>query len=244
MKKTRFSVLICLLLSFLIFSGCSESDADNDVSDPPEKSASAYEEELEYYAELVNSLQEQLLSEKEENYIAECEYKLEISKLQASIKMLEREIEYISASKESGITRLPGLTENTVTDKSPDNISSVSDFEYMEKSGEIIIIGYNGKEKTITIPSVIDGKPVTQIGEKAFSCIMAEKIILPESVKSIDWFAFSGCTVLKEIYIPLAVTKVGYGAFDNCPRDMVIICEKGSYIEAYAASWAIGVHLQ
>jgi hypothetical protein len=44
---------------------------------------------------------------------------------------------------------------------------------------------------------------------------------------------------LSEITIPTSVTDIGYGAFDHCSHSLTIICEKDSYIEAYATSWGI-----
>ena len=112
-------------------------------------------------------------------------------------------------------------------------------FDYVIKDGKITITAYKGNEKSITIPESIDSLPVASIGEGAFKDSSIEKIILPESVTHIDWFAFSGCKRLCEITIPASVTSVGYGAFDNCSGFLVIKCEKGSYIEAFAASWGI-----
>jgi hypothetical protein len=41
-------------------------------------------------------------------------------------------------------------------------------------------------------------------------------IIIPNSVKEIDNYAFAGCTGLKSITIPNSVTKIGDGAFREC----------------------------
>ena len=94
-------------------------------------------------------------------------------------------------------------------------------------------------DSAVTVPDSIDGYPVVKIGEGAFKDSSVVSITLPDTVREIDWFAFSGCVYLKEITIPASVTSVGYGAFDYCTARPRIICQKGSYIEAYAASWGM-----
>lgn len=57
-----------------------------------------------------------------------------------------------------------------------------------EVSGGVSITSYDGKpdEKTITVPSTIDGKKVVAIGSEAFASRDIEKITLPDSLKSIS----------------------------------------------------------
>ena len=67
-----------------------------------------------------------------------------------------------------------------------------------------------------TIPSQIDGKPVTSIGNWAFqSCIGLTDITIPNSVTSIGDGAFSNCGI-KSITIPNGVTSIGDSAFEYC----------------------------
>ena len=69
----------------------------------------------------------------------------------------------------------------------------------------------------ITIPSEIDGKPVTSIGDDAFShCTGLTSITIPNSVTSIGDGAFWDCTRLTSITIPNSVTSIGGSAFEYC----------------------------
>ena len=69
----------------------------------------------------------------------------------------------------------------------------------------------------ITIPSEIDGKPVTSIGNGAFwGCTGLTSITIPNSVTSIGGEAFRGCTGLTSITIPNSVTSIGDLAFEDC----------------------------
>lgn len=47
-------------------------------------------------------------------------------------------------------------------------------------------------------------------------CKNLEKIVIPNSVTSIGWYAFSGCTGLTSITIPDSVTSIGYRSFGDC----------------------------
>lgn len=69
----------------------------------------------------------------------------------------------------------------------------------------------------LTIPATIRKKPVTRIGDGAFSsCTRLTEVTIPESVRSIGNSAFSNCTRLKSITIPSGVTSIGNNAFSDC----------------------------
>ncbi len=66
--------------------------------------------------------------------------------------------------------------------------------------------------KNTVIPST-----VTSIGYYAFSgCTGLTTITIPNRVTSIGWFAFEDCTGLTSITIPDSVTSIGYSAFSGC----------------------------
>ena len=94
---------------------------------------------------------------------------------------------------------------------------------------------------SVTIPSYVEGVPVTRIGLRAFGyqcskltevyipatvtyigeeafayCTGLTGIRLPDSVTSIDEKAFEGCTGLTEITIPDSVSNLGDMAFMDC----------------------------
>lgn len=78
------------------------------------------------------------------------------------------------------------------------------DFEYeVLDDGTVSLTKYTGQDEIPVIPSEIDGKDVTKIGDRAFyKCGTITYIVIPESVTSIGRSAFSGCKLLNSIEIP------------------------------------------
>lgn len=69
---------------------------------------------------------------------------------------------------------------------------------------------------TVTIPAQWNGLPVTSIHSYAFdNCSGVTKIILPDSIKTIENYAFFSCGML-EISIPASVSTIGASAFYGC----------------------------
>ncbi len=77
------------------------------------------------------------------------------------------------------------------------------DYEYtVLEDGTVEITGYTGSETEIEIPSEIDGKAVTSIGEGAFArCSILTNIKIPDGVTSIGEAAFLYCENLIEINV-------------------------------------------
>ena len=93
------------------------------------------------------------------------------------------------------------------------------DFQITKFDDHVEISKYTGEASNVTIPSEIDGLPVTSIGDEAFiSCYSIESIIIPDSVTSICTEAFSNCRYLTSITIPDSVTSIGDSAFVGCTK--------------------------
>lgn len=67
----------------------------------------------------------------------------------------------------------------------------------IQENGTVSIVGCDRKVTSVSIPSQIDGKPVTEIRTRAFQdCKDLSKITIPSSVSEIGDYAFYGCEKL------------------------------------------------
>jgi len=81
-----------------------------------------------------------------------------------------------------------------------------------DKNLEVIIRYPEGKTGALSIPN-----SVTSIGYEAFrGCTGLTSVTIPNSVTSIGKLAFDSCTGLTSVTIPNSVTSIGGGAFYGC----------------------------
>ena len=68
----------------------------------------------------------------------------------------------------------------------------------------------------VTIPSIIDGYTITQIGLSSFATCKITSVEIPDSITTIENLAFASCTKLTTLTIPTSVTNIGMYAFRDC----------------------------
>jgi sugar lactone lactonase YvrE len=91
-----------------------------------------------------------------------------------------------------------------------------SGFGYSDANGAVTITQYSGSGGAVTIPSTINGDPVTIIGEEAFgNQSTVTSVTIPSSVLTIDLDAFAYCS-LTSITIPSSVTSIADQVFQGC----------------------------
>jgi len=101
----------------------------------------------------------------------------------------------------------------------PMGTTSSADFKYEINEDEktVTITKYKGAGGSVGIPSQLDGKTVTSIGEAAFfGCTSLTSVTIPGSVTSIKTQAFEKCTSLTSVIIGNSVTSILYSAFEEC----------------------------
>ncbi len=92
--------------------------------------------------------------------------------------------------------------------------------EYEITDEGAVITGYTGAEEAaISIPAVIEGKPVVAIGNGAFQDQygLTGTLVLPSTVRRIGDSAFYGCSSLTGgLTLPSGLTEIGAFAFCDC----------------------------
>lgn len=86
-------------------------------------------------------------------------------------------------------------------------------FEDTEDGTGIVITGYTGTQTSFSVPEQIEGKPVKEIGERAFENGGAVKIHLPDGLEKIGQLAFFHCQNLEFISLPESLKEIGNMAF-------------------------------
>ncbi len=236
MKKT---VAICLILCALL-CGCQKDAGAVEQGD----GTTAKEEQntsvnngtagdgtnadatrLSYYEQLVGELQAEILNLKTVIYANRVEYESRLEALQTGKDETE-----------------PPTSDVPTTDQPTGETVTAQPYRYTVAEGRATLTAYLGTDKSVTIPSEIDGYPVTAIGDRCFlDNATLTDVTIPTGVTHIGWFAFSGCVALKSVQIPETVAAIDYGAFQNCDAKMTVACAAGSYAERYAHSYGMAV---
>ena len=95
-----------------------------------------------------------------------------------------------------------------------------------DEKGNLILLGYKGKETEVEVPAAIGKDPVTAIGDYAFSpngkpLSEAQRearrnirsIRVPEGVETIGESAFEDCAGLEQVELPASVRKIGGSSY-------------------------------
>lgn len=120
----------------------------------------------------------------------------------------------------------------------PNSVTELKKIWKFEKRGDgtIIILGYKGDRREITVPEKIGGDTVTALGEYAFSPyanrILKEqralrkaitKVKLPDTIENIGEFAFYQCKSLTYINLPEKLTEISEGMLDITGLESIVI---------------------
>src|ERR1017187_9567538 len=101
-------------------------------------------------------------------------------------------------------------------------------FTLWTNTGTITITGYTGPGGAVIIPDTTNGMPVTSIGGNGFGvgafedCTTVTSVTIPDSVTSIEYFAFEGCS-LTNVTIGTNVASIWESAFAGCGLTSVAI---------------------
>ena len=122
----------------------------------------------------------------------------------------------LAVSSSAAMAVTVSAEEDTAVAYSSSDTKSWGDYDYQVlDDGTVEIMHYKGSDNNLVIPSEIDGKKVTSIGD-LYSNKDIISVEIPNSVTSIGGLAFYDCTNLTEVKIPNSVTSIGARAFENC----------------------------
>ena len=115
--------------------------------------------------------------------------------------------------------------------------------------GTVEIASYTGRRRYLTIPAMLEGKPVSSIGEYAFSGnSRLRSVTLPDTLKNIGEGAFYDCVNIRAIEIPESVQTIGNQAFYGCVSMSQVGLMRGGNLRvigdrAFAMSGVTSIHL-
>lgn len=99
-------------------------------------------------------------------------------------------------------------------------VAPASDFVYgLADSGDgVVIKKYQEKEifAEIIIPAEIEGLPVVELAERAFSGSSVKTVVVPDSITRFTNFLFSEAQSLKYVKLPSSMTSIPYSCFSGC----------------------------
>lgn len=95
-------------------------------------------------------------------------------------------------------------------------VESQDDFVYTENGSGITLTAVNLTDSTVTVPTVIDGKTVTKIGDRAFASSSATSITIPNTVTEMGASIFENCSNLQQVTLSSNLTFVDVCLFKNC----------------------------
>lgn len=119
----------------------------------------------------------------------------------------------VSSSAAMAVT-VSAEEDTAVTYSSEEKTWGDYDYQILD-DGTVEIMHYKGSDTNLVIPSEVDGKKVTSIGN-LYGDRGIISVEIPNSVKNIGDGAFDGFSSLKNIIIPDSVTSIGSCAFENC----------------------------
>jgi len=107
--------------------------------------------------------------------------------------------------------------------------ADIGKLSYKVRNGGVIITNcLSSAAGEFSIPSIIEDKPVTVIGENAFrNCSKLTSVGIPDTVTRIEEKAFYGCVGLTSLTVPDSVTSIGKYAFYACLKITGVQLGKG-----------------
>ena len=93
---------------------------------------------------------------------------------------------------------------------------------------------YIGSSNLIEIPSKWNGKTIASIGSNAFESTSITSVNIPNTVESINQFAFRNCESLETVSLKSGLKTIGSGVFSGCTSlESIVLPESLEMIDSY-----------
>lgn len=116
-------------------------------------------------------------------------------------------------------------------------------FEYELSGNYAVITSYDGNETVLSIPKTLDGYEVIGVGERAFSGLSCDTVILPDTIKRVEDGAFYNAR-FRELYLSDNLSYINDSSFEGCegPKTLHINAVKppvysGSYYDTFSEKY-------
>ena len=243
----------------LLLCGCTASQQSNGSSQieaaAVESEKELYQAKLAYYQGQLQQLEAQLSEMDEKMLQLQQAYQTETAKMEKEMQSLRQNQ---GAVTESGETTEENRTQQVLSKEETQDTPAVNTeskpveepltgnthtYTYEKTEGGVILTKYLGAEHHVEIPAAVDGQKVVALGDRVFADAAVQSVRIPETVQSMGWFTFYGCSSLRQVTIPASVHSIGYASFDGCPKELVLCVNENSYAQKYAASFALRYEL-
>lgn len=119
--------------------------------------------------------------------------------------------------------------------------STNEDFSNWVTDGKGVITAYNGSLTEVVIPSKIGNETITTVGKSGniFGDNKSNitKVVISKGITTINGSTFSGCNNLVKVIIPNTVTSIGYFAFDSTNILSIIIPDGVTKLDSMVLSY-------
>ena len=130
------------------------------------------------------------------------------------------------------------VSVSAILDNLPET-TSVFEFTYTVKNGEITITKFNGNSTNVVIPAHIDRVPVRAIQSEAFmNNSVIQSVTIPGSIRTINPRAFYCCYGLTTVTLNEGLETIGGRAFSECPIRSIVIPDTVTKINTQSSSGA------
>lgn len=125
--------------------------------------------------------------------------------------------EYSESFSEPVVSESVSLPDTSYGEESEDEYDAVEQGFALEKDADgYILTGYSGGKGEVTIPKYYKGEPIHTIASEAFYGKAVYELTIPETVKTIDEFAFCNSGQLETINFSEGLETIGDYAFHTC----------------------------